>query len=118
MPNKGYIKGSNLEYEVIEFLEAREYQCYRSAGSHGMADVTAFNRHNNDLDVDISMMFLWISCKYNTARMTKEQEKAFIDRATECGVLPVEAHRKKYKRIIFTDLRHERELFIDDARLS
>lgn len=112
MPNKNYINGVALERSVMDELEARDYHCFRSAGSHGLADVTAFNKHNNDiLDKDIDLMYLWVSCKYNTARMSVQDKENFVEMAKACGVLPVEAHRMKRKRIVFTDLQHERQLF-------
>ncbi len=112
--NRNYVRGRQLEYDVIEFLELRDYEAFRGAGSHKI-DVTAFNKHNNDLDVDISMMYLWVSCKYASSKMSREDKKNFIERAKACGVLPVEASRQPRKNIVFMDLEHERELFIISA---
>jgi Holliday junction resolvase len=111
MPNKNYMAGRNLEYAVIEALEAHGFEAFRSAGSHKI-DVTAFNKHNNELEVDIHIMYLWVSCKYASARMSVKDKQDFIQRAKACGVLPVEASRQPRKHIVFRDLEHKQELFV------
>jgi Holliday junction resolvase len=105
------VRGRALEYAVVKDLEARGFEAFRQAGSHKI-DVTAFNKRNNDLDVDISLMYLWVSCKYASARMSVKDKKDFVLRARACGVLPVEASRQPRKHIVFMDLEHERELFV------
>jgi len=43
--------------------------------------------------------------------MSVQDKKDFIEMAKHCGVLPVEAHRKKYQHIVFKDLEHDTVLF-------
>ena len=43
MPNSRYQNGRRGEYRVMRPLEAQGYQCVRAAGSHGAADVIAWN---------------------------------------------------------------------------
>jgi Holliday junction resolvase len=105
-----YRKGARLEYAVMKFLLDHDYEVLRSAGSH-FVDIAAFSKRNNDLDVEIPLMYLWVSCKYASARMSKKDKQDFITRAKACAVLPVEASRERHKRIVFTDLEHNRQLF-------
>jgi len=44
LPNKKYVKGRALEYEVMKFLRGRGWNALRTAGSHGWADVIAWKR--------------------------------------------------------------------------
>ena len=41
MPNKNYISGRRLEYEVIKMLRNSGMEATRTAGSHGWVDVVA-----------------------------------------------------------------------------
>ena len=41
MPNKNYIAGRTLEYQVMDSYRKRGWLVFRSAGSHGPADVIA-----------------------------------------------------------------------------
>ena len=43
MPNPNYIRGVNLERLLMSQLRARGYKVMRSAGSHGLIDVHAWN---------------------------------------------------------------------------
>jgi Holliday junction resolvase len=44
MPNRNYQRGRDSEYKAQRELEALGYQTARTAGSHGAADVIAWNR--------------------------------------------------------------------------
>jgi hypothetical protein len=44
MPNKNYIRGRASEYKCQRDLETLGYQTARTAGSHGAADVIAWNK--------------------------------------------------------------------------
>lgn len=52
MKNK-YSVGANFERRVIKDLEAKGWWCFRSAGSHGVADVIAFKAGE----------CMWIQCQ-------------------------------------------------------
>ena len=41
MPNLNYRRGADFERSIIKNLEARNFDCFRSAGSHRCADVIA-----------------------------------------------------------------------------
>ena len=45
MSNRNYANGRAAEYRTIKLLEAAGYTCARTAGSHGCADVIAWNTH-------------------------------------------------------------------------
>ena len=53
MPNKNYVKGRRMEYDVMAFLRQRGFKVYRTAGSHSETDVIAI--------LDSSILF--IQCK-------------------------------------------------------
>lgn len=41
MPNKNYLSGRRLEYEIIKMAKAHHGQATRTAGSHGWIDVVS-----------------------------------------------------------------------------
>lgn len=43
MPNKNYVRGRDLEYRIIKLLENAGYNAIRTAGSHGVFDVIAWD---------------------------------------------------------------------------
>lgn len=43
MSNKNYVNGRAFEYKVKKELENQGYLCFRTAGSHGVADVIALS---------------------------------------------------------------------------
>lgn len=45
MPNKHYLRGRASEYRVQRELESEGFETIRTAGSHGVADVIAWNGH-------------------------------------------------------------------------
>lgn len=44
MPNSNYRRGVRLEYLLMNQLRAKGYKVTRSAGSHGLIDVIAWNK--------------------------------------------------------------------------
>jgi Holliday junction resolvase len=47
MPNKNYLKGRRLEYEVCKAFKDAGCQAWRSAGSHGPYDVQIYGHGAN-----------------------------------------------------------------------
>ena len=47
MPNKNYLKGRRLEYEVCKTFKDAGCQAWRSAGSHGPYDVQVYGSGAN-----------------------------------------------------------------------
>ena len=43
-PNRNYIKGRKLEYELKKMYEELGCTCLRTAGSHGFADLVVINK--------------------------------------------------------------------------
>lgn len=43
MPNKQYVRGRTAEYKTIAWLKKQGYVAQRSAGSHGLWDVLAYD---------------------------------------------------------------------------
>jgi Holliday junction resolvase len=46
MPNKKYLSGRRLEYQVKNFLKSAGCSTIRSAGSHGEWDIVAIDENN------------------------------------------------------------------------
>ena len=44
MTNKKYISGRKREYEIKHFLENKGFECFRTSGSHGSADIIAISK--------------------------------------------------------------------------
>lgn len=53
MPNKNYLSGRRLEYEVCQAYKSIGGNAARTAGSHGIADVVAIFHHSGYLFDDI-----------------------------------------------------------------
>lgn len=67
MANRNYNRGRQLEYRTIKNFEAMGCVAMRSAGSHGLADVIAWNEQT-----------IWlIQVKSGNARMTPAEREAF-----------------------------------------
>lgn len=76
MPNKNYLRGRRLEWQVKKDLEDKGWLAVRTAGSHGHWDVIAFK--DDDIH-DISVKL--IQCKVTThieqiPRLVREFYKA------------------------------------------
>jgi len=70
MPNKNYVKGRNKEYKVMKRLRDEGYDVVaRTAGSHGVFDVIAFNKETKDIKL--------IQCK--PASMSDNARRKIID---------------------------------------
>ena len=94
----------------MEFLKARHYQVFRTAGSHGVADVIAFdNTWNESLDIDTTMSPLWVQCK--KGKKEKWNFSELVEKARACGATPISAYKAFRKKTIYTDLLRERTLF-------
>jgi Holliday junction resolvase len=71
MVNKNYIKGRNREYKAMKILEDGGYYCSRSAGSHGMWDIIAFNKNGFRL--------IQVKCDCAPTALELEEIKNFKD---------------------------------------
>ena len=65
-----YAKGRAFEYRVKKALEERGYYVIRSAGSHSITDLLAF---------DSKCRIYLIQCKYGKARLSKEEKAKIIE---------------------------------------
>ena len=92
MPNSNYRKGVAFERRVMHYLESIGYEVFRTAGSHGVADLIAFHPHSPPG---------WVQCKCGTATMSKKEREELCDRATNVGAVGVYAHTNKQNRIVF-----------------
>lgn len=78
-----YRRGRALEYEVIDYLEARGWDCSRSAGSKGKVDVSAVKLYRRDL---------WIQCKTDGKIGVNEWNALFAHASTHSRI-PVLANK-------------------------
>jgi len=67
MPNRNYDRGRTLEYRTIKNFEDMGCTAIRSAGSHGLTDVIAWNRR----------CFWLVQIKSGSARMTPADIERF-----------------------------------------
>ena len=65
MVNKNYRAGRRFEYEVKKYFEKLGYTVFRTAGSHGIADVIAVKDDDT----------LLIQCKYGSMPTKAEMHK-------------------------------------------
>lgn len=93
MPNKRYIKGRKFEYRVKNYLESCGYLVFRTAGSHGIADLIAFNGD--------SVPFL-IQCKAGEGIETKKEMDNFRLVAYKNHTIPVLATTNKKAKLLFS----------------
>ncbi len=77
MPNKNYERGRASEYKCQRDLETEGYQTTRTAGSHGAADVIAWNTHH--------MRF--IQCKTTVGKVTTSANSYPADRKKLAAIL-------------------------------
>ena len=72
MSNKNYINGRAFEYRVKKYFESKGYLAFRTAGSHGIADIIVINNDKIEL----------IQCK--AINLTaKQRMKIFIKMSKE-----------------------------------
>jgi Holliday junction resolvase len=74
MPNKNYLRGRRLEWQVKKDLERDGWIAVRTAGSHGHWDIIAFRDHVDRLLIRL------IQCKATSSlsaakRLVKEHRK-------------------------------------------
>lgn len=67
MPNKNYLRGRRLEWQVKKDLEAEGWIALRTAGSHGHWDVIAFK------DTGHSILTRLIQCKVTNSEKQLER---------------------------------------------
>jgi hypothetical protein len=84
MPNKNYVNGRAFEYKVKKWAEKEmDYTVFRTAGSHGIADLILFPDPNHDKLYTYRPVEL-VQCK-NRAGLKEAPEKvqALVDLAAE-----------------------------------
>ena len=73
-----YSKGRDFEYKVMHRFEEAGYTVFRTAGSHGIADVIAIKKQLVDDYLESTQTeVLLIQCKYGSLISKKEREKLF-----------------------------------------
>jgi len=92
MPNSNYRKGRTFEYRVMHYLESIGYEVFRTAGSHGVADLIAFHPDSPPG---------WVQCKCGTATMSKKEKKELCERATNVGAIPLYVHTDRKGKLLF-----------------
>lgn len=92
MVNKNYRRGRRFEYEVKQYIEDRGWKAYRTAGSHGEADIIGIKDN----------VTLLIQCKYNIKPTKQEKEKLFnLDSDTGGNVIVTVAYKKERGNLKF-----------------
>lgn len=79
-----YKKGADFERRVKARLEEQGYTVFRSAGSHTLVDLIAFNEEGK---------VLFVQCKGGKRGMTKQQVVEFKEFAERFNCAPVLALR-------------------------
>ena len=69
--NKNYMSGRRFEYQTMKILEKNGYTALRTAGSHGFADVIAFNEEH--------VRFIQCKCIKNAEKQRKTIITQFRD---------------------------------------
>lgn len=101
-----YQRGRRVEQEVIDFLGERGYDCIRSAGSKGAADVVAIH------DAEICFVQVKMSEKNRVSPAEREQLLRIAGRAggQGRGVYALTAHKEpdpsdgRKRQIVFREL--------------
>jgi len=105
MTNKNYNRGRAFEYRVKRFLENRGYMCFRSAGSHSVADLIAFKRKTSLLP-----NVLLIQAKYGNARISPREHIRLAEVAGDYDCIPVLATAKPRQKIKFINLHTSEQI--------
>jgi len=108
MTNKNYNRGRNFEYRIRRFLESRGYLCFRSAGSHSMADIIAFRKWPSGTP-DVML----IQAKYNTGRITNQEILDMCHAAHKYKFIPVLCTAKPRGKLVFVNFETKEILKID-----
>lgn len=88
MPNRNYINGANFERRVKKELEEQGWLCFRTAGSHGVADVIA---------IQGGRVPRLIQCKL-TGKISRTDRSKLKEVANEAGAVPMICWREKEGR--------------------
>ncbi len=91
MTNRNYVNGANFERKVKKELEQLGYLCFRTAGSHGVADIIALEHGATTL----------VQCKISN-KISKDERaklKALTERYNCIGKI---AYREKEGRKFVT----------------
>ncbi len=103
-----YKRGYNFERRVRLFLEDLGFYVIRSAGSHGVADLVAFQR-------DSGRPPLFIQCKRH-GQISKGEKQKLFDTAETVHAWPMLCHRGEKNNLVFTildTLDDEHEVVLD-----
>lgn len=71
MSNPRYLSGRRFEYETKHLMERQGYTTLRTAGSHGFADIIAFNQEH--------IKFIQCKCVKNAEKQTKSILKEYAN---------------------------------------
>lgn len=97
--NKNYRSGYRFELRVKKYLEARDYICFRSAGSHSPADIIALKT------VPTGTLVYLIQCKHGTGRISNEELMKFAEIPNMWNVVSVLCKNNKKRRLQFIDIK-------------
>jgi len=89
--NKAYIKGYAFEMRVKKYFESIGYTVFRSAGSHSVADLIAFQP---------PFYPSLIQCKVGGTMSKKEKDK-FCEVARKNNIVAILVSRNKKGRLVF-----------------
>lgn len=91
MVNKNYRRGRKFEYEIKNHLEEKGFLTFRTAGSHGIADIIGVS--NNDV--------LLVQCKYGQKPTKSERMEMYSAEWNVTGnnIIVLLAYREPYKKI-------------------
>lgn len=96
-----YKRGYAFERRVRIYFEENGFYVVRSAGSHGVADLVAFQRHSNRPPI-------LIQCKRHGAISNAEKAKLF-NTAKEIYAWPMLAYMNQHRTLIFELLDTEHD---------
>ena len=75
MPNKNYLKGRRAEYKAMQILRDQGCIVFRTAGSHGTADV---------IGIGPTGRIVFVSVKTGGARPSAKERDALSELAMRC----------------------------------
>lgn len=77
MSNNNYKRGAAFERRVMAMYEKAGYTTFRTAGSHGIADIIAIQKIYDFYDECDMSDILLIQCKYGAKISKKERDALF-----------------------------------------
>jgi len=101
MMTNNYRRGYAFELRVKKYFESLGFYVVRSAGSHGVADLVAFQKNMNHPP-------LLIQCKRHGA-ISKAERKMLFHVATSISAWPVLSYMNENHTLIFDILDNEQE---------